>query len=393
MKIKKFIRNLIVILILCCSLSVNAEEHDVVAKYGESKNVVTYESVIRNGEASVNIDAGTITICCDSKALEGANVLIIKTSGDALNWIKDVSKTNYNYYFYFEKNSLKLDINDKIVVKFTSNDGVVKQLAIYNTSGELVSKSDDLVFSYKSNFYFSFSDVAQNNLSNEMELNIDSNGKIMIDGAFYEGSSKYASNNDSVRVAIIPNNGYEVLQILYNGEDITDNLKNGFITLKLKEPNKLNVKFTPKKEYGDGIYKISGKVMLDGKPLSDAIVTLNDNEKVVTDSNGYYEFDNVPAGVNSLLIMKDGKGVGFATFEILSSEIKNINTYNDDLFVIEISKDSSSFIMDINVNDDYSLDFDNVQLDTNCNLWWLLIVFIVVIVLFVILYKRKAGKK
>ena len=390
-KIKTLIKNLLIIFFVVFSLPVNAEEHDVVAKYNESKNIVTYESVISNGECSINIDGGTITIISNSKNLDGANVIIIKASDDALNWIKSISNTDNNYYIYLEKNSYKLDADDKIVVKFNSDDGNVKQLNVYNTSGNLISKSNDSVFSYKSNFYFSFSDIVKDNSSNEIKLNIGSNGKIMIKGTFYEGSSEYVSNDSSVKVAIIPNNGYEVFQILYNGEDITDTLRDGFVTLNLNGTSNLNIKFSAKNmEVGKYTYKISGRVIMDGKPLKNAIVILNDKEKVTTDVNGNYHFDNVPIGVNSLLIMKDGIGLGFGTFRIELSDVKNVNTYNDDLFTIEMKKNNLDIIMDINVNDDYSIELKDVKIDNAFNLLWVVLIVIgIVAVIVIFLIKKK----
>ena len=389
---KKIINFLVVVFLFSFSFNVYAESHDVVAKYNESQNIVTYEGTISNGSSTIKVDNGTFTIKTNSSDVNGVNLVIIKLSGDALNWIKNYTDSNDNYYLYFSKNELDVNITDKVAVTYDSFDNNEKQLVILNSNGDTVSKGNGNASAYKTNFYVSVSNIVKDVVSKKtLELDINSNGKVMIDGTMYEGVSKYSSNEDAVKVAIIPNSGYEVASIKLDDKDITSSLKNGFVIVDLKNSSKLSVDFSliETENISEG-YKISGKVLVDGKAISDAVVILNDDAKTVTNTSGEYHFDNVPEGVNSILIMKDGKGIGFATFKIVASDNNEFDAYEDDVFTIEMGQNNLTFVMDLNVNDDYSIDFSNVELDGNFNYMWLVVLGIVLVVgITVIIFIKK----
>ena len=393
----KMIKFLVVVFLLCCSFNVYSESHDVIAKYSESQNVVTYEGGISNGISTIKADKGTFTLKVDSSDLNGVNVVVIKLSDDALSWIKNYTNSNDNYYFYFRKDDLDVNVSDKITIYYKSLDQKEKQIAILNYDGDIVSKGNNTISTYKTNFYVSISAIEkEKNSKKTLELDIDSNGKVMIDGTLYEGISNYLTDDSSVKAAIIPNNGYKVDNIKLNDVDITNSLKNGFVTVNLDSSSMLRVKFTlvDTKSVEDG-YKISGKVIVAGEAVPDAVVILNDDVKTVTNASGEYYFENVPLGDNSILVMKDGKGIGFATFRILASDINEFETYDDDVFTIEMGQNNLTFVMDLKVNEDYSIDFKNVELSSDSNYLWLIVLGVVLvagIIIIVVVWKNKDNK-
>lgn len=214
----------------------------------------------------------------------------------------------------------------------------------------------------------------------------------MIDGVFYEGITDYVSDNNTLRLAIIPDAFYEASKILYDNKDITSSLKDGFITINLDGEDELDVKFSSSShEKSSRLYRISGRVMIDGESVENAVVILNNEKKSITNSDGYYSFEDVSEGVHSLLIIKDGKGIGFTTFKLLYIDTNTIDTYKDDnMFVVALGKSSAHINMNICVNDDFFIHFDNVDIHSKCGMVWLLGfgLLIVGIVIFIVCRKK-----
>ena len=92
--------------------------------------------------------------------------------------------------------------------------------------------------------------------------------------------------------------------------------------------------------------------------------------------------------------MKDGKGIGFATFKLVAGGADEIEAYDDgEEFTIAIGANNLTFAMDLNVNSDYSINFDNIEISPKSNFIWLLVLSgIVLIGMTVVFYISRKNK-
>lgn len=82
--------------------------------------------------------------------------------------------------------------------------------------------------------------------SNTVEISVQSGGKVTVDGSEnHTGDSDITRpRGSSITFTIVPDEGYEVDSVFYNGEDITDKIKNGeFDIEKLLSDGLLEVTF------------------------------------------------------------------------------------------------------------------------------------------------------
>lgn len=107
--------------------------------------------------------------------------------------------------------------------------------------------------------------------------------------------------------------GREITQIRLNGEDITNQIKGGFYTLKPIYENKTLAVVTGDASAAQGkTYIVQGTVKRNGQPVEGVTVELRSILKTgVTDKDGKFSFSNVECGKHSLTVIENGKIIGY----------------------------------------------------------------------------------
>lgn len=124
--------------------------------------------------------------------------------------------------------------------------------------------------------------------------------------------------------------GKEIMQIRLNDEDITDQVKGGFYTLKpIYEDKTLTVVTKDAPEAQGKTYTVQGTVKRDGQPVAGITIELRSILKTsVTDSNGKVFFINVECGKHSLTAIENGRIIGYTEFVLTEGNATNLSLSN-----------------------------------------------------------------
>lgn len=120
------------------------------------------------------------------------------------------------------------------------------------------------------------------------------------------------------RLLIRPDNGYKVIKVTLNGEDITSSVIGGYYFLTpIYEDKTLTVETVKVFQNDDSIHEISGTITDEnGEPVSGATVDI-DGKSDVTDKNGHFTIEGVPDGHHSVTVTdSDGNIIGYTEIEV-----------------------------------------------------------------------------
>jgi len=372
---------------------VKAESKNILVKVEEIKNVTNYTSTIKDGGASLNVDGKTLTISTNNS--NNNKITIVKTSGDALKWISDINGVgNYYYVSMFDNESL---INSVSIQDASFN--------IYDLNGNLITND---VSHYNVNlgeFYIKLNDKDQTDIKNNNEytiinLLIEGNGKVIIDGKIYTKSTSVPLKKDSIFL-FMADTDYRFSKLYFDSEDITSLVinnryeKNKSISKDIKVIFKKNTVIE-----SDTLINISGYVKMNGLPLQNVKLILHSKElTTVTNNDGYYEFYGVSLGNHELLVLTESnKAIGYISFNLEQNGDSTYKTINNNEQVVNVDSGFDSVNIDLVVKDDYVLDFENVDsyLKKDSNraniLWFIIPVLIVIVVIVVVVMLNKKNK-
>jgi len=128
------------------SIDVNAESHEVKAKYETSYNVELYKFFLNNNTVEIELDGNTFEF---STSLKNIEVIIIKTENDANNYAKTFTLNDINYYVAFYKNNKKIT-GGEISVNLLDSESLI---SIYDKEGQEISKDTSLVKLDSNDYY------------------------------------------------------------------------------------------------------------------------------------------------------------------------------------------------------------------------------------------------
>ena len=159
---------------------------------------------------------------------------------------------------------------------------------------------------------------------------------------------------------IRPENGYRVLKVTLNGEDITASVIGGYYTLEpVYEDKTLTVETEVSPADTDSMHDISGTVAdEDGSPISGATVNIGGHTGV-TDKNGNFTAEAVPDGYYPVTITgKDGGILGYTAIEITEGE-PGVTKNPDGTYMITAPKNSAIHLK-LTVTQDGRITVDDV---------------------------------
>ena len=147
--------------------------------------------------------------------------------------------------------------------------------------------------------------------------------------------------------------GREITQIRLNGEDITNQLKGGFYTLKPIYENKTLTVVTGDAPAAQGkTYTVQGTVRRNGQPVEGVTIELRSILKTdVTDKDGKFSFSNVECGKHSLTAIENGKIIGYTEF-VLAEGSATDSSLSNGIYTVTANKNEIGINLMLNLEDD-----------------------------------------
>ncbi len=383
---------LLLLLITICliPLSVVAESKSVTVKYTEKSNVTSYKTTINNQTGSLLVNGKKVVFSTSVEA-NGKSIVVIKANNEASNWISNINgEGSYYYVGILDNNTL---INGNLISSIEVDNQLVKA---YSSDGSLISSDKNKVAVNNTNVYFNFENIPVVK-KNKVNLNIFGGGRVIIDGNIYTESTQIELE-DNATMIFVADSKFFLNQVIINGNDVTNLLDNNKYTYSFFPEDTLSVYFnpSPEEEKVEEEYTINGYIKKNGLPVANATVILHSEERTtVTDANGYYEFENVPRGEHELLVVTEEQdALGYVKFMVEKNEDKKtVKTVKNNVTTISVHEESTEIGMDLLIDDNYSIEIDNVR---NAEVAksggfspWFLLLIIPVTILIIILVKRK----
>ena len=147
---KKILFAIMVSLILASN--VFAETHDVKAKYEKNYNVDLIKTTLNNNTQEIKLDEYEITL---STPLKNVEVILIKPDEEVNNYIKTITNNIDNYYLSFYQNNQKITSNN-INIEIKSNG---KNLKIFDNKSNQIEVINNKANLTSNDYYFTVSNL------------------------------------------------------------------------------------------------------------------------------------------------------------------------------------------------------------------------------------------
>lgn len=238
-------------------------------------------------------------------------------------------------------------------------------------------------------------------------VTIESNGgRIAADGTI-RGEETSLERHREQTYWILPDPGKVLVTLLYNGEDVTDQVKNGVFTApSLVRDAELTAIFADAPPAPDDkTYSVGGTVTdADGNLLTGVTIELGGTTDV-TDEDGHFDMTDIPSGTHTVMITdKDGNVIGHGEITIVKADGSGLTMTKDENGnpVVKPSTDTENISLTLEIGPDGSIATKSAADTTpeppgsepktgdNSNLWmWSMMLLICSGTLFVLLPAKK----
>ena len=233
---------------------------------------------------------------------------------------------------------------------------------------------------------------------------------VMADSArvFYEGVSGEeftVGRLSEPRLLIRAESGKVIKSVMINGEDVTKELHGGYLDLApVYEDKVITVTTEDEPVAPKETYTVKGKVTLNGQPLSEVDLELRSTLKTTkTDSSGNFVFTDVELGKHSLTALRDGKVIGYLSFELKKDSKSDVILQDDGTYTVSVAENGAGVELHLVLNEEVGTlapteigtiekaDPNAPQTGDNTNLswWWLLAVLSATCIVVLETYRRK----
>ena len=225
---------------------------------------------------------------------------------------------------------------------------------------------------------------------------------------FYEGVSGEeftVGRLSEPRLLIRAESGKVIKSVMINGEDVTKELHGGYLDLApVYEDKVITVTTEDETAAPKDTYTVKGKVTLNGQPLSKVDLELRSTLKTTkTDSSGKFVFTDVEPGKHSLTALKDGKVIGYLSFELKKDNKTDVVLLEDGTYTVSVAENGAGVELHLTLNEEAGTlapteigtiekaDPNSPQTGDNTNLswWWLLAVLSATCIVVLETYRRK----
>lgn len=208
---------------------------------------------------------------------------------------------------------------------------------------------------------------------------------------FYEGVSGEEFTVERLsepRLLIRAESGKVIKTVMLNDVDVTAELHGGYLDLApVYEDKVLTVTTEDEPVAPKDTYTVKGKVTLNGQPLAEADLELRSTLKTTkTDSSGNFIFADVEPGKHSLTALRDGKVIGYLSFELKKDNKTDVVLLDDGTYTVSVDQNGAGVELHLVLNEEKGTlapteigtvekaDPNSPQTGDNTNLswWWLL---------------------
>ena len=205
------------------------------------------------------------------------------------------------------------------------------------------------------------------------------------------------------RLLIRAESGKVIKSVMMNGEDVTAELRGGYLDLApVYEDKEITVTAEDEPVAPKDTYTIKGKVTLNGQPLSEVDLELRSTLKTTkTDKNGNFVFTDVEPGKHSLTALVDGKVIGYLSFELKKDNKADVSLLEDGTYTVSIDQNGAGVELHLVLNEEKGTldptEAVTVQKpstpqtgdNTNLSWWWLLLILSATCIVVLETYRRK----
>ncbi len=223
---------------------------------------------------------------------------------------------------------------------------------------------------------------------------------------FYNGVSRekfMVERLSEPRILIRAESGNIIKSVTVNDEDMTNQIRGGYIKLPAVCEDMI-VTVTTEKETATSTktFTVKGTVTLNEKPFPNVDLELRSILKTaITDENGKFAFYEVEQGEHSLTAIKDGKIIGYLHFLLTNDIDSTVVLNNDSTYNISADQNGAGIDLDLVLNEENGLlsieDITTIELEQestpqtedNFNIhWWWLLLFISAVSIAILKIKR-----
>lgn len=227
---------------------------------------------------------------------------------------------------------------------------------------------------------------------------------------FYEGVSGDSFTVERLstpRLLIRAESGKVIKTVMLNGEDVTAELHGGYLDLApVYEDKVITVTTEDEPVAPKETYTVKGKVTLNGQPLSEVDLELRSTLKTTkTDKNGNFVFTDVEPGEHSLTALRDGKVIGYLSFELKKDNKTDVVLLDDGTYTVSVAENGAGVELHLVLNEEKGTlaptEAVTVQKpstpqtgdNTNLSWWWLLLILSATCIVALETYRRKKTVK
>ena len=229
---------------------------------------------------------------------------------------------------------------------------------------------------------------------------------------FYEGVSGEEFTVERLsepRLLIRAKSGKVIKTVMLNDVDVTAFLHGGYLDLApVYEDKEITVITEDEPVAPKDTYTVKGKVTLNGQPLSEVDLELRSTLKTTkTDSSGKFVFTDVEPGKHSLTALRDGKVIGYLSFELKKDNKTDVVLLDDGTYTVSVAENGAGVELHLVLNEEKGTlapteigtiekaDPNSPQTGDNTNLswWWLLSVLSATCIVVLETYRRKKTVK
>ena len=223
---------------------------------------------------------------------------------------------------------------------------------------------------------------------------------------FYEGVSGEEFTVERLstpRLLIRAESGKVIKTVMLNGVDVTAELHGGYLDLApVYEDKVITVTTEDEPVAPKDTYTAKGKVTLNGQPLSEVDLELRSTLKTTkTDSSGNFVFTDVEPGKHSLTALKDGKVIGYLSFELKKDSKSDVVLLDNGTYIVSVDQNGAGVELHLVLNEEAGTlaptEAVTVQKpstpqtgdNTNLTWWWLLLILSATCIVVLETYRRK----
>ena len=227
------------------------------------------------------------------------------------------------------------------------------------------------------------------------------NARVLYEGV--SGEEFIVERLSDPRLLIRTESGKVIKSVMINGEDVTEELHGGYLDLgAVYEDKVITVTTEDEPVAPKDTYTVKGKVTLNGKPISEVDLELRSTLKTTkTDKNGNFIFTDVEPGKHSLTALKEGKVIGYLSFELKKDNKADVALSEDGTYTVSVDQNGAGVELHLVLNEEAGThtptEAATVQKpstpqtgdNTNLSWWFLLLILSATCIVVLETYRRK----